>query len=143
MYEGTDRGGGILMKYSITKLSIDEAIREINSCSYIILYRYDGIELKQAATVTEPEIKDTDCFEIRAFSGTKEIHLFEGESAETVAIRIMDDEDGDLTADVMEKKYKLSRKYAPYTKVCIKEYLEYDEDGQMYVAVTRLSGIEG
>lgn len=131
------------MKYSITRLSIDDAISEINSCSYAVLYCYDGIKLKQAATVTESEIKDIDCFEIRAFSGTKEIHLFETEGAETVAIRIMDGEDGNLTADVMEKEYKLSRKFAPYSKVFIKEYLRYDEDGQIYVAVTRLSGIEG
>ena len=84
---------------------------------------------------------DTDweeCLEARFFSERAELHLFERDG-DMQAVEIADD---GSDKDTFIKKYQLDSKFAAMGRnIYVKEYLDYDEDGQINVSLTRLYGI--
>lgn len=55
----------------------------------------------------------------------------------------MSDDANEDKMDSMQKRYYLASKFRDLGQyVLVKEYLKYDEDGQVQVAQTRLMGIE-
>ena len=73
------------------------------------------------------------------FSEKGQIHIYR-EDDELVAVEINDDI---ADANILNRKYYIAGKYESMGKyVLIREYLLMDEDGQTYVAATRLVDIE-
>ena len=82
-----------------------------------------------------------ECEEARFFSKNKEIHFFR-EDDTLQAVKVSDNANEDKM-DSMQKRYYLASKFRDLGQyVLVKEYLKYDEDGQVQVAQTRLMGIE-
>ena len=119
-----------------TKLEFEAAREQIDSFAYGLLYLTGGIQL--AAKPQDDQIDWEECYEARFFSTNKELHLFEN-NGERKAILVEDEAKDAVTV----RSYKLSSKYRSVGKtVQVKKYLSFDEDGQAYVALTRLCGVE-
>ena len=72
------------------------------------------------------------------FSEDKELHFFDLDG-EMQAV-VVSDEDGN---DELVKEYELAGKFRNVgNSVFVKEYIDYDEDGQANVVLTRLQGIK-
>ena len=57
-----------------------------------------------------------------------------------MAVEVVDDGAEDAVCD---KKFQLDKRFSSEGKLlCVREYLAYDEDGQVFVELTRLKGIE-
>ena len=119
-----------------TKLEYEAAREQISSFTYGLLYLTDGIRLEK--NPVDNKIDWNQCYEARFFSKDKELHMFERNSGNQ-AILVEDGANDTVTV----RGYKLSAKYSSVGKTLqVKEYLEFDEDGQAYVALTRLCGVK-
>lgn len=125
------------MQYKVQTLSMPEAIARVGNYDYALLYMMSELILERTSKL--PEIDWDECMEARFFSKEKELHIFQ-EDGELTAVEITDDE----VSDVVVKKYELTGKFKKDfgNAVCVQEYLAYDKDGQAYVELTRLTGIE-
>ena len=143
------------MIYRIQKTDADHALTQITEYSYALLYMMSDILF--CKTKDLPQTDWSECLEARFFDQEKELHLFE-EDGRLKAVRIteavdrqaMQEEEaaGDVfvtfeSCDRLIKKYQLQDRYQKLGQtLCVCEYLSYDEDGQAYVSLTRLAGIE-
>ena len=68
------------------------------------------------------------------------LHIFEY-NGELKAVEIVDEDDN--AKDTIIKKYTLNTRFNKIGRVVVvQEYLNFDEDGQAFVELTRLTGIE-
>lgn len=124
------------MSYTIEKIEADKARDSISNYQYALVYRMSEIVFCKASDWENP--KWEECLEARFFDKDKELHIYE-EDGEWHAVKAT----GTFDSDCLMKKYELRKYYFgsnKYLSVC--EHLDYDEDGQAYVAFTRLTGIE-
>lgn len=127
------------MAYKINRINVEEAKKRTLDFQYALIYMISEMMLKK--TTELDEIHWEECEEARFFSKEGEIHFFQ-EDGELQAVELVDDPCED-EMDSMQKKYKLASKFQGIGKyVLVKEYLKYDEDGQVQVVQTRLMGIE-
>lgn len=130
------------MGYKVEPINAEEAKKEIVSFDYALIYMISEVILKR---IDELEVINwEECEEARFFSKNKEIHFFR-EDDTLQAVKVSDDanEDKEDKMDSMQKRYYLASKFRDLGQyVLVKEYLKYDEDGQVQVAQTRLMGIE-
>lgn len=118
------------------RLEYEAAKGQIDLFTYGLLYLTDGIRLEKNPAASK--IDWNKCYEARFFSEDKELHIFE-RNGENQAILAEDGTDDAVTV----RGYRLSAKYNGIGKILqVKEYLEFDEDGQAYVALTRLCGVK-
>ena len=119
-----------------TKLEYETAREQIDSFTYGLLYLTDGIRWEKNPAASK--IDWEKCYEARFFLENKELHIFE-RNDRNQAILVEDGANDTVTV----RGYKLSAKYSSTGKtLLVKEYLEFDEDGQAYVALTRLCGVK-
>lgn len=124
------------MGYQIEQIELQDADQKKSEFSYALIYMISSRIL--CKTEELPEIDWNECLEARFFSEDKELHIFEREE-EMQAVIIRDTDD----ADCMTKAYELENRYAYLGKtLLVQEYFLYDKDGQMYVGLTRLKGIQ-
>ena len=124
------------MQYKISKLSMSETIKNIERYEYVLLYMMSELKLCKLSQISQ--IDWEECLEARFFSKDKELHVYL-EDGKHEAVEISDLE----ITDVVLKKYELASKHRNLGSwLCVQEYLAYDEDGQAYVELTRLLGIE-
>ena len=125
------------MAYTVKTKNFNEAKQEIPDYRYALLYQIGGILLDRVENL--PDINWEECTEARFFSGSGELHFFETEGTmEAVEIK-----DAGGEEDEIIKAYDLAKKFnSQGKKIYVKEYLDYDEDGQAEVAVTRLMRVE-
>ena len=124
------------MAYQIAELEISKALERRTSYEYALVYRLSEIVLCRMEQLKSFDLKE--CMEARFFSEDKELHLFETEDG-MCAVEVTDDG----TEDCILKKYELAPKFAGAGKrLVVQEYLDYDDDGQAVVALTRLRGVE-
>ena len=131
------------MAYKVDPIDNVEAAKAmITNFDYALIYLISEVILKKMDKTDKVEsINWDECEEARFFSKDKEIHFFRV-NGELQAVRISD-APNESKMDCMRKKYELASKFRNMGKyVLVKEYLEYDEDGQVQVAQTRLMGIE-
>lgn len=125
------------MAYTVKTKNFNEAKQEILDYRYALLYRLGGILLDRVENL--PDINWEECTEARFFSESGELHFFETEGTmEAVEIKNAGGEEDEII-----KAYDLAKKFnSQGKKIYVKEYLDYDEDGQAEVAVTRLMRVE-
>lgn len=126
------------MAYKTKDLELEQAYlsETISGYSYALLYMISSIRF--CKTEELGEVDWSECLEARFFCADKELHIFENEEG-WKAVEISDDGNEDICI----RKYQLDKKYKNLGKIlCVQEYLGYDEDGQMYVALTRLQSVE-
>ncbi len=143
------------MIYRIQKTEADHALTQITEYTYALLYRMS--EILFCRTKDLPQMDWSECLEARFFDQEKELHLFEKDGClkavritEAIDRQAMQEEeaDGDVfvtfeSCDRLIKKYRLQERYQKLGQtLCVCEYLSYDQDGQAYVSLTRLAGIE-
>lgn len=123
------------MGYKVEPINAEEAKKEIVSFDYALIYMISEVILKR---IDELEVINwEECEEARFFSKNKEIHFFR-EDDTLQAVKVSDDANEDKM-DSMQKRYYLASKFRDLGQyVLVKEYLKYDEDGQVQVAQTRL-----
>lgn len=124
------------MSYTIQKVEMDQALAGISQYRYALVYRTDGIILGNTAEIGD--IEWGECLEARFFDESRELHVYEEDGAlcAVEVEKISDD-------DCLMKKYELRKHYFGENKcLCVCEHFDYDEDGQAFVALTRLTGIE-
>lgn len=123
------------MEYKIKHVEPKEAKKQAAFYEYALLYMISEIVLCRTESLVD--INWDECQEARFFSEEKELHVFETESGMD-AVEISD---GD-SQDIVIKEYLLDSRFSGiWHSILVQEYLEYDEDGQAYVANTRLRGI--
>lgn len=124
------------MSYAVEKMDAEHALSQLAEYRYALVYRISGITLCAASDFDNADWDE--CFEARFFDEEKELHIYE-EDGVLHAVRSIGTADGDS----LVKKYRLQDRYFGQNKyLCICEHLDYDEDGQAFVALTRLTGIE-
>lgn len=123
------------MAYQCTEARMDEIEEKARKHEYALLHMIS--EKRFCKTEDLPEIDWEECLEARFFSKQGELHVFDA-NGERKAVEIEDDGDG----LVLEKQYKLDKDYAHLGKyIVVQEYLNYDEDGQLLVELTRLKAV--
>ena len=131
------------MAYRVDSIdNVEVAKKMIEGFDYALIYMISEVILKKIdKTDIVESINWVECEEARFFSENKEIH-FCRENGKLQAVKTSDDKN-ESKMDWMQKKYELASKFRNLGRsVLVKEYLEYDEDGQVRIAQTRLMGIE-
>lgn len=124
------------MAYKLAEIEVSKALESRTSYDYALVYMISEVILCRIEQVKGLDF--AECIEARFFSKDKELHLFETEEGMR-AVEVSDDGD----SDCIIKKYELAPKFSTAGKVLVvKEYLDYDEDGQAVVGLTRLVGME-
>lgn len=123
------------MAYKCVEVTIDELDQKVKEYEYALLHM---ISEQRFCRIGElPETDWEECIEARFFSERGELHVFDAEG-ERKAVAIEDDGDN----FVFEKVYRLDGKYSKLGKhIVVQEYLDYDEDGQLAVELTRLKAV--
>lgn len=123
------------MSYTVEKMDVESALKEIFMYEYALIYGMSRIVLCKAGELEQ--VNWDECLEARFFDDTKELHLFEQEGR-MCAVKVV----GTMDEDCLMKKYMLQEKYAALGKyLCVCEHLSCDEDGQAFVVLTRLTGV--
>ena len=123
------------MGYITKNLSKTEAMECLKEYPYILVYEKSRVMLGNPEDIS---INEQDLIEARAFSKNAELHLFKCEK-EWVAV--LTEDDGD--AESITRSYQLSNRFSSAGgEIVVKDYLSADEDGQVYVKLTRLCGLE-
>ncbi len=124
------------MSYRVRRIEADTAIEQLKDYEFALIYMISGILLCRTSDL--PEVDWEECMEARFFDKDKELHLYrEDENLEAVEIVEENRE------DCLIRKYQLANRFkAAGGLLCVHEYLDYDEDGQATVSLTRLAGIE-
>lgn len=124
------------MSYTVKKVGMDRVLEGISQYQYALVYMTDGIVF-QNTTEMKP-IEWDNCLEARFFDEGRELHVYE-EDGGLCAVEVEQTSDDDC----LIRKYKLSERYFGKNKcLCVCEHLDYDKDGQAFVAFTRPAGIE-
>lgn len=117
-------------------INIEEAKNLLQNYEYTYLQMMSEHILDRVSAVSS--IEWDELIEAYFFNSDSQIHIFR-EDDEFIAVLTDDMED----CHTFDRKYSLAGKYQNQGKcVIIREYLKADEDGQSYVAATRLLGIE-
>jgi hypothetical protein len=117
-------------------MELSQAYEQVNQYEYAYVYMMSKMVLCKVDEL--PLIDWEECLEARFFSEDRELHIFEGnDGMQAVLI-----EDGD-SVDCNIRSYELVPKFKGVGKELeVQEYLDFDEDGQIYVVQTRLKGIK-
>ena len=127
------------MEYRIKQLEWEEAYSLITNYEYALVYMMSNVYL--CKTQDLPTIDWEECLEARFFSEEGELHIY-GEDGVLRAVKVMEDEETEKNSII--KKYWINQgRFKGVGKyLIVQEYLDYDEDGQAVITLTRLRGIE-
>ena len=123
------------MSCRCTQVDLQTAKERCRGYEYALLYMIS--ELIFSRTENLGDINWDECQEARFFSDKAELHMFsDGEQMRAVLCEETDQENqGD-------REFVLKGKHMPGKNVLVvREYYDFDEDGQMYVAKTRLAAV--
>ena len=108
----------------------------VSSYRYALIYEFSRVLLGDA---TQVNVNFDELNEAYLFNKSEQIHIFkvDGVLKGVKATEEISDE------HFFDKKYKLDSKFKALGKIIVvREYLEYDEDGQAIVSYTRLLDVE-
>lgn len=124
------------MAYRVTEITADEAWKYRTEYEYALVYMLSEVLLCKTSQLEDFDFGE--CTEARFFSSDKELHVFETEDGLS-AVMVADSGEEDCVI----RKYELSPRFSDIgKKLVVQEYLEYDEDGQVMVGLTRLKDLE-
>lgn len=104
---------------------------------YGLFYYLSEIKLETMQDGRSPVLEQL--MEARLFSETSELHLFQ---CETGWRAVLVEETGTGQAEYIDDKHVISKEFQTAgKKLCVRKYISYDEDGQAFVALTRLCGV--
>lgn len=112
--------------------------REIEKYPYALLYYLSEVKLTECAKLVG-EIDFSQLLEARFFGEQGELHIFRDEEQ----LRAVEVKETGKT-DYIEKKVILGKNFQEAGRYLrVRKYVDYDEDGQAFIALTRLHRIEG
>ena len=121
---------------AIRVMSLDDAKAQISKMKYALVYQISEVIFDKMEQIAE--ICWEECLEGYFFDETRQVHIFTGEDG-LQAVCFTEPED----AEYIDKDYKMAGKYQKIgSRITKREYLDYDEDGQVYVAYTRLVDVK-
>ncbi|MEG2137081.1 MAG: hypothetical protein RRY64_00340 [Oscillospiraceae bacterium] len=112
-------------------LTAEEAMVRGQDYPYALLYRLSSVTLGRTKPVNSEELT-----EARFFGPTGEIHVFQG--ADGLTARVLAEDGAD---PVLDKTYDLLPAFGK--TLTLRQILDFDSDGQAYVAHTRLLDWKG
>lgn len=119
-------------KDAIETLSFDEVKEHISQMKYGLIYETSVVKFDRMDKISD--INWNEVLEGYFFNDTTQIHIYNTDDG-FKAVCFSEPEN----ADYIDKEYELAGKYHAIGKrVKKREYLDYDADGQVYVAYTRL-----
>ena len=123
------------MSFECRTIDAQQALQNYSKYTYALLYMIS--ERILARTADLGEIDWEECLEARFFSEKEELHLFQdGQEMRAVVCEETDSQ------DQADTEYELQKAFIPgMTRLIVREYFSYDEDGQVIVAKTRLVSI--
>ena len=123
------------MNYKVETIDINNVNLLINNYQYALIYNISKIELCAVSDMDDFDLQQ--CQEARFFDDNTELHIFDNDGMKAVII-------SDTNESVyVDKVYAITNKFkSAGNRIVVREYLEYDEDGQLHVGITRLKGIE-
>ncbi len=124
------------MSYTAERVEAFGALEHITDYEYALVYMMSGLFFCRTADLKTPDW--SECLEARFFDSEKELHVY-GEDGAMQAVKVR----GTADDDCLVKKYELDGKWSMGKYLCVCEHFAYDADGQAYVALTRLAGVEG
>lgn len=116
-----------------TVLELEQAKAMCAEFPYVLVRELSRIWLGERENA--PEINWNDAVELRFFSERAELRFFRGDGA-LQAVLLEDDGE----EDSLDKTFRLAHNRAFGEKLIVQEYLAYDEDGQLFIAASRLKG---
>lgn len=120
------------MKQEIMEAS--RALAEGLTLPYSLIFAYGGVTLGR----TPERVDAEELTEARFFSEEREIYVYrDGGTLRAVSLR-----DTPEDADAVTERYQLDNARLG-DWIAVKRYLDYDEDGQAYVAALRPAGWKG
>ncbi|MCD7826427.1 MAG: hypothetical protein LUH14_10795 [Clostridiaceae bacterium] len=127
-----------MASYKKSEISFETAKERTAGYPFALVYMMSEIQFGKKEDI---EVNWDEVLEARFFSEREELHLFLCEK-ERKAVIVEDAVDETNSTEVLTKNYRLSPKFqGEGRELAVREYLSEDEDGQMYVELTRLCGI--
>lgn len=128
--------GEMSVKERVKSLDFQKAKNIYADYEYCLIYKISEVILDQTARVSEIDWKEVQ--EAWFFGEQGQLHIYREDDLLS-AVLIDDAELSD--AHTLEKAYRLMDKFRKVTgkeMLVAKEYMDFDKDGQAYVAYTRL-----
>lgn len=117
------------------KKNVDDAKRSIQDYEYALIYMIDEVRLTEVAAM--PEVDWSKCLEARFFSEKGELRFWR-DGDEMVAAEVSCAGESEFVTE----SYKLDRRFKKnWESVSVKQFLDFDSDGQAYVDRTVLTGL--
>ena len=117
------------------KKNVDDAKRSIQDYEYALIYMIDEVRLTEVAAM--PEVDWSKCLEARFFSEKGELRFWR-DGDEMVAAEVSCARESEFVTE----SYKLDGRFKKkWESVSVKQFLDFDSDGQAYVDRTVLSGL--
>lgn len=124
------------MSYRVQRVEVQKALEHRGEYEYALVCLISRLLLCKTSELPEPDWEE--CLEARFFDREKELHIYE-EDGELLAVEITEED----PEDCLIRRYQLANRFRGAGKLLrVHEYLDYDEDGQAFVSLTRLAGIE-
>ena len=119
-----------------SKVDIEKARDSVflleNDLDYALLYYFDKVVLSKTTAVN---IDFSKLIEAKIFGKGKMLHIFKRDEFEAV---MFDDSKMDEKLVIEEENYLINNEYfIRAKKICIKKYIDFDEDGQAFIAYAR------
>lgn len=120
--------------FKAEEVDMNTALCDLKKYDYGLIFYISGKVLEKTENITfQPE----ECLEARFFSEDSELHIFDC-NGEKKAVVVKD-----VEGEHIDKKYVLAKAYSTLgNTVTVRQYPDYDSDGQVYIAATRLVSIE-
>ena len=115
------------------RMDVESAKQEIRKYSYALLYMFGKVILTEVSALSE--LDWSDCLEARFFGDSGELRFWR-ESGDYVSAKYSGQGESITTEYALDGRYK-----DRWKSVSVTQYLDYDEDGQVYVCGTALSGL--
>ena len=123
-----------MSNYVTEEISLSQVKEKWRDYSYALVYELSRKQFGKTENLTD--ICWEECVDARFFSDTGEIHCYQTDRGfKAVCVT-----DGDAT-DVLVRTYRL-KQLEGKKNLLVKHYLAFDEDGQAYIALTRLAGVK-
>lgn len=121
----------------VKKIDIEDAKKNVSQYDYALIYQMSDVIFDKVVNI--PTILWDEIVEAYFFNEKCQLHIYNDE-CELKAVEF-NESSGEMKK--IEKIYDISRKFAKIgSRIKIVEYLDNDEDGQIFVAYTRMATVE-
>lgn len=120
------------------ELSFEDAIKTINTYDWAIVYQTSEMLFDHVDEIAK-KINWDECLGARFFNESAQLHIF-GDLGSLKAVCMMDD---GTNKQEIDRKFELANQFRDKGKyIIVKEYYDFDEDGQLCMKVIRPVKVE-